>query len=83
MREGIGFPMSEWGRRSGSLVRQKRRLVFPGRGGCLGSPGQNEEYLGPHVRLKEEIERGVPLMSPGQAECEEGDPKSREEIGVP
>lgn len=42
--------------------------MFPGTGGCLGSPGQNEEDLGPHVRLKEEIGRGVLLETPGQAE---------------
>lgn len=41
--------------------------MLPGSGGYLGSPGQNED-LCPHVRLKEEIVRGVLLELPGQAE---------------
>lgn len=65
MREKIGFPVSEWGRDWGPLVRQKRRLVLLGRGGCLGTL---EEDLGPHVRLKEEIARGLLLEFPAQAE---------------
>lgn len=45
---------------------------MPGRGGCLGSPAQQEQDLGPHVRLKPEIARGLLLglllEFPGQAE---------------